>query len=234
MDYKRHYNLLIERAKQRSCESYTERHHIVPRCLGGSNKLDNLVNLYPEEHYIAHQLLVKIHPNNKKLLHAAIMMIPATKDQKRNNKLYSWLKKKYSIQRKIDTIGDKNPTFGKKWYYNPETLEKILAVPDTQPDNYILGRSPNVRKRYCRHCNVYVDTVHISNGKLKFCNDCKKNHKKKRKLKYDYNIISLIYKEGLNSKQGYYTIAERYGINKWSIYDYIERYKDRLEKEFGV
>jgi hypothetical protein len=37
-----------------------ERHHIVPRCLGGSNKSDNIVRLTDREHYICHQLLVKM------------------------------------------------------------------------------------------------------------------------------------------------------------------------------
>ena len=38
------YNKIIERAKLReklSC--YTEKHHIIPRSLGGENDLDNLV-----------------------------------------------------------------------------------------------------------------------------------------------------------------------------------------------
>lgn len=33
---------------------YTERHHIVPKHCGGGNELDNLVDLLPEEHYMAH------------------------------------------------------------------------------------------------------------------------------------------------------------------------------------
>ncbi len=36
---------------------YYERHHIIPRSLGGSNKITNLVLLTPEEHYICHSLL---------------------------------------------------------------------------------------------------------------------------------------------------------------------------------
>ena len=70
MDYTKHYNLLIERAKNRLLECYTERHHIVPRCMGGSDDLDNLVDLTPEEHYVAHQLLVKMHPGEHKLVYA--------------------------------------------------------------------------------------------------------------------------------------------------------------------
>jgi len=39
---------------------YCERHHIIPRSLGGSDEKSNLVNLTAREHFIAHRLLVKI------------------------------------------------------------------------------------------------------------------------------------------------------------------------------
>ena len=39
---------------------YSERHHIIPKCLGGFNKKDNLVYLSAREHFICHLLLIKI------------------------------------------------------------------------------------------------------------------------------------------------------------------------------
>lgn len=55
------YNKLIERAKSREkLNCYTEKHHIIPRSLGGSNNLENLVELTGREHFICHRLLVKI------------------------------------------------------------------------------------------------------------------------------------------------------------------------------
>lgn len=58
MDYKRQYDLLMEKARQRGkVEGYKERHHIIPRCMGGSNKKENLVELTAREHYVAHRLL---------------------------------------------------------------------------------------------------------------------------------------------------------------------------------
>ena len=44
-----------------------EVHHIVPKCLGGSNKKENLVELTAREHFICHRLLCEIYPKNKKL-----------------------------------------------------------------------------------------------------------------------------------------------------------------------
>lgn len=110
MNYQFHYDKLIQRAQNRQPEGYVEKHHIIPKCLGGSNKKDNMVKLYPEEHYVAHQLLVKIYPDNSKLVYAANRMTAKNKNVNRsNNKLYSWLQLKLSIS----MSGENNPNFGK-------------------------------------------------------------------------------------------------------------------------
>ena len=49
---------------------YMERHHIVPKCMGGSNNEDNLIWLTSSEHYIAHKLLANENVSNKKLQYA--------------------------------------------------------------------------------------------------------------------------------------------------------------------
>ena len=66
MNYRRHYDRLIERARNRVLSGYVERHHVLPRCMGGGNESSNLVQLTAEEHYVAHQLLHKMHPDVKK------------------------------------------------------------------------------------------------------------------------------------------------------------------------
>ncbi len=43
------------------------RHHIVPRCKGGQDCEDNLIDLYPQEHYDAHQLLFEENPTDYQL-----------------------------------------------------------------------------------------------------------------------------------------------------------------------
>ena len=65
MNYEKHYNLLIERAKTRVIKGYTEKHHIIPKCMGGTDDASNISILTPEEHYIAHLLLVKMYPSNE-------------------------------------------------------------------------------------------------------------------------------------------------------------------------
>lgn len=102
MNYQAHYDRLIDRARSRILDGYCEWHHIVPRCMHGSDDPTNLVSLTPEEHYVAHLLLVKIHPNNRKLLGAAMMMTgkynPLTPG--RNNKSYGWLRRRFAASQK--------------------------------------------------------------------------------------------------------------------------------------
>ncbi len=56
------YFSIIEKAKLRVLPNteYKEIHHIVPRSLGGSNELSNLVDLTYREHRLCHKLLVKM------------------------------------------------------------------------------------------------------------------------------------------------------------------------------
>lgn len=97
MDYSRIYIELMERASIREIEGYVEKHHIVPRCMGGDNKPRNLVKLTPEEHYLAHQLLVKIYPENNGLVFAAQAMTASRHGQRSNNRRYGWLRRKHSV-----------------------------------------------------------------------------------------------------------------------------------------
>jgi hypothetical protein len=56
------YQRLIAKAKERVCPNgYVERHHILPRALGGTDDSSNLVALTAREHFVAHVLLAKIH-----------------------------------------------------------------------------------------------------------------------------------------------------------------------------
>ena len=54
-----YYNI-INRAKNRTINTYTERHHIIPRSLGGNNEKSNIVRLTGREHFICHWLLTKM------------------------------------------------------------------------------------------------------------------------------------------------------------------------------
>ena len=74
MDSSRIYAELIARARARRPEGYVERHHVVPKCLGGTDEPENIVALTAREHFVAHQLLVRMHPMNRALSWAVFLM----------------------------------------------------------------------------------------------------------------------------------------------------------------
>lgn len=61
MNYEKIYSSIIEKAllqnRAKSSGTYYELHHILPKCLGGSNAKSNTVLLTAREHYVAHKCL---------------------------------------------------------------------------------------------------------------------------------------------------------------------------------
>jgi hypothetical protein len=125
MNYKKIYEEIILKAKHReSIEGYTERHHVVPRSLGGSNDTTNLVTLTAREHFICHYLLTKCYKpktnNYYKMLNAFIIMKCGHTKQYRyfNSYLYESAKTKYSNYMKKAQKGKKNSQYGSMWIFN--------------------------------------------------------------------------------------------------------------------
>ena len=76
------YNAIIARARvdiNRTSGKF-EKHHVIPKSLGGSNEPDNLVKLTPREHFICHLLLTKMTHGNHlfKMVSALNLMINNT------------------------------------------------------------------------------------------------------------------------------------------------------------
>ena len=63
MNYERIYSEFIadRLTKQPVKPTYFEKHHIVPRSLGGGNEKSNIIRLVPEDHLFAHLMLAKVH-----------------------------------------------------------------------------------------------------------------------------------------------------------------------------
>ena len=101
MNYKAHYERLIARARKRVLGGYVERHHVVPRCMGGGDETHNIVALTAEEHYVAHQLLVKINQKHTGLIHAAVFMAKKATGAK----AYGWLRRRHALLMSIRFTG---------------------------------------------------------------------------------------------------------------------------------
>ena len=95
MNYFLAYQRLIAKAKTRVCPNgYVERHHILPRALGGGDDSTNLVALTAREHFVAHVLLAKIHGGN---MWQAVVLMSGGKYC--NNRLFEIARRTSSYER---------------------------------------------------------------------------------------------------------------------------------------
>lgn len=84
--YKKWYDSIVLNARNRNAEGYTEKHHIVPRSLGGSDDASNLVKLTAKEHFVCHRLLTKFVVGTflrKKMLNAVGKFVQSNSKQER-------------------------------------------------------------------------------------------------------------------------------------------------------
>ena len=110
--YTNWYNNIIAKAKLRVNQTgYTEKHHIIPKSLGGTNDDSNLVRLTPKEHFVCHLLLVKMTVgNDKRKMSNAIWGMAHLKNPyqsnryKINSNIYSLIRKNYKRNRSSESI----------------------------------------------------------------------------------------------------------------------------------
>jgi len=79
MNHQKVYEIIIETARFQNRKRliktnfsyvYYENHHIIPKCLNGTDNKENLVLLTAKEHYICHKLLTYIYKGNSDLVFA--------------------------------------------------------------------------------------------------------------------------------------------------------------------
>ena len=154
MNYQKIYDLIINRGVTRNLKNvYIERHHILPKSLGGTNKKDNIVELTAREHFICHFLLTKVYEvesyNWYKANHAFMMMKMNSLNHDRyfNSRLYEYFRKNIPIIMSFSQSGKKNSQYDKYWIYNYE-LEKNRSIKkdDVIPDGWNNGRIFDFKK----------------------------------------------------------------------------------------
>lgn len=159
MNYRKIYESLIEKRKNEIFEGYGENHHILPKCLGGSDDPSNIVRLTAKEHYIAHLLLCKIHskgPNHWKMVKSFVMMGFISKNQNRykperaTSRLYENLRKDFSKIQSIAMRGKNNSQYGSFWGYDEKTYEsRKFRNGDELPEGWCRGRVMSKEKGPC-------------------------------------------------------------------------------------
>lgn len=154
MNYKKVYYAIINKAlrKERTGQrwkgdgNYYEKHHIVPRSLGGLDLDNNLVLLTAKEHYLCHWLLFKSYELNtverKKMLKAWFMMAAVGDTNRPSINMNDYNRYRNELAKTISDMqtGENNSQYGAHWYTDLETGETIKAkFPPYK--HYVLGKN---------------------------------------------------------------------------------------------
>lgn len=118
-------NILDTRGRFNCNDEYHERHHILPKCLGGTNNENNLIDLFPREHFIAHKLLAKENSNNNNLVHAWALMSRINNHQG----IYQLTPEEYEEARKAYIALMKGKTFSEEHRMKIGKANKGRIVP---------------------------------------------------------------------------------------------------------
>ena len=158
--------------------SYGEKHHIIPKSLGGTNKKENIVKLTAREHYICHRLLVKMTEgkDKAKMSYAIRNLInqqnPHQTRQKVSSKIYDLIIK--DTKKSIGNVqrGVNNPYYGKK--HTKEIRDRMKVKRANQPPP-MLGKNHSIdTKEKLREANrkQFEDPYQIE-LRRKVCNKIK-------------------------------------------------------------
>jgi hypothetical protein len=166
------YKKICERGQIRIFDksTYTEKHHIIPRCMNGDNSKSNLTNLTAKEHFICHKILCQLFPKEEKLRYAfwAMCNQKVNRDYIVSSRDYEYAKilclemwkrpkSKESVNksaakrrgRKVDynlnpnriQDGELNHNYGRKWISNKSTNQsKMINGTDVIPEGWVSGR----------------------------------------------------------------------------------------------
>ena len=125
--YHRWYSAIV--AQGDDTAGYVEKHHILPRSLGGTNKKSNLIRVAARKHFLLHWLLTKFTEGlgYRKMLHAFGMMSTYKKFRCFSSWQYERMRLSKSLAQKVslDEVSRDNLSIKMKLYYeDPEAHKK--------------------------------------------------------------------------------------------------------------
>lgn len=108
------YYSIIAKADNINTGGYVERHHIIPKSLGGSNDQSNIATLTAKEHFVCHLLLTKmvVGMDRKRMFNALRKMSHSKSTQQRitlTSRQFQYLSEGLSVYNK----GQYNHMYGK-------------------------------------------------------------------------------------------------------------------------
>jgi hypothetical protein len=153
MDYQYLYTEIINNSKHNESNiitDYFEQHHIIPKCLGGSDEESNIVKLTAKAHFTVHHLLCKIYPNNYKLASAFNFMCCHTSNNRTrriNSRLFEIARKHFANNHPM-----KNPIIKQKC---ANSLKKYWDIKGRKPKVIKLKKHNTVKTKKYENWNAY-------------------------------------------------------------------------------
>jgi len=113
--YTRIYYSIINTSKKRKLERsvYVEKHHILPKSLGGDNSISNIASLTAREHFLCHLLLIKMCKDKESMIKMRFALNSFRRTSKNQNRIkltsrqYELIRKEVSKARSEFLKGNK-------------------------------------------------------------------------------------------------------------------------------
>ena len=255
MNYQKIHDDLVKQCREQVLPKavYTEKHHIIPRSLGGGEG-GNIVTVTARQHFMLHALLYFIAkrsgtPEDKeKMAHAWNLMRSSpskTSERYINSRLFETAKKDLSKRMSKLQSGEKNSQYGTKWITNG-LKNKKLKRDEEMPEGWWEGRytngsryDPEVPYKHerfnCIQCNAefFRKTEKAKNRRKKKCDPCVKLQTTPLLILKKYELIELI-EGGFSPHQAckeigirYNTAMKNYGMSG----DIVQQVRQILKEE---
>ena len=193
--YKRWYDAIVSNAQLRSTPlSYSEKHHIIPKSIGGQDRKNNLVHLSGREHFICHWLLIKITTgsNREKMIYAlnGMRRVSRTHQQERyitkiTSRVFANLKEEFSKIHSARLTGRtmsaeqkaKISAAGKGRVHSQETIDKRSAScigkkrTAEQKERMSIAQKGRVAKKYSQEEKNIISAKISAAGKGRVMSD---------------------------------------------------------------
>jgi hypothetical protein len=114
-------------------DQYREKHHIIPRSLGGTDEASNLVNFTAREHYIAHLLLVKMFEGEDRMKMSFALRCMSNFQNKYHQR-YLPASKIYEIAKRYAIEATIKKNTGHPGYLKKQTLEARKKISNTMKE----------------------------------------------------------------------------------------------------
>lgn len=219
--YARIYYAIINKAIQTGKPSgYCELHHVIPKALGGSNDISNLVYLTAKQHFICHLLLPKMCnsiDHKQKMVYALWCMINGNGHGVSRHipsaRAYEKIKAQLSSIKSQNMLGDKNHFFGKK---HSDESKKKMSDNNAAKREDVKEKLRGPRPDYKPH-NHYNGWDEETKKKISESLTGKKHSESTKKKMSDYRKNTVwVKKDGEKSKMVHITVLEEFLSNGWS------------------